>query len=205
MGPLNKMQRGICVAAAGAIAIGVIVQANSNGMDETPWMLGIVAIAALLFIATIGMRSRSAPKPSAASSEALSLRIVPAFKDAREQFLSFLRTRVREIAPSELDDGQAAILNQMQTMMQHHFEATACVAAFMLVYLAAHKSDADFASSPALRTLKLAAANAFVIATTTGIMKPTSWRWHPRRKSSPSAKWRPTSALPTSRPSGPIH
>lgn len=35
MGPLSKIQRGICWFAAGAIAIGVIVQANSNGMGET--------------------------------------------------------------------------------------------------------------------------------------------------------------------------
>ena len=73
--PLSKNQRRIAAVAALAVAILLAIQAGNVGLEHTPWLIGVLVIAALLVLA---IAPASSPSTAALVGNQSSVQLVPA-------------------------------------------------------------------------------------------------------------------------------
>lgn len=57
---LTKPQRIVALATAGVIGIVLSLQVNEHGLEETPWLIGILVIAALVLLGLKDANNREA-------------------------------------------------------------------------------------------------------------------------------------------------
>ncbi|AWC22462.1 hypothetical protein CO731_01926 [Aminobacter sp. MSH1] len=75
---LTTIQRRLAMGAAAVVAVLLWVQADSVGLDETPWLIGVLVILALLFLAFAPKRETGKTFPASSTVSANSKNIAPA-------------------------------------------------------------------------------------------------------------------------------
>jgi hypothetical protein len=142
---LTTTQRRVCTAAAGAIALLLVYQILEVGLEETPWLIGIVVLAGFLGLALAPAAplagQRSGPE-IATDASVPSLDPVKAFRKAT----SLTRPRMAAVA---LPEG-VAIGN---SLFDDHVRLQADKLAWMAAFLLAEQSQFGFQETPAYQTL----------------------------------------------------
>lgn len=127
---LTKPQRIVALATAGAIAIVLWVQVEENGLEDTPWLIGFLIIAALISLA---LKSSSTSADSlaqkkkhqvAVAKELKQLSVEQFFSSARNHFERFYREQIEALKDTKranvLKTKQASLIREaafMATML----------------------------------------------------------------------------------------
>ena len=150
---LNNVQRGGLVAAAIVIAFILYRQIDDNGLEDTPWLLGILVILALLMFST----ARSLPGQNASEkavhppilNDGTGLKLKADFLEITQRLEDFFRTKVSDIP---------------HTLPVHFFAETAGYlsgvafrGAFMLTLLKREKQKRGYSESVEVGQLRILA------------------------------------------------
>lgn len=143
----NKLQRAALVVAAAVIGIILWVQIDSSGLDDTPWLWGILIILALLLLASRGesagtvMPTIQSPMPK------------PAIEDLRPEFLEVVG-RVEDFIRAKLATLPHDLPVQFLGETGGYIDGVALRGAFALTLLRREQRHKGYIESDAVMELR---------------------------------------------------
>lgn len=145
---LSKAQRWLAIGLAIVIALVLFQQVDEDGLDETPWLIGLLVIGGLLFIA-FGSSSSVSP-PSKVTVPTASKDIQADFLEAYTRVANFLKLATANIILLEIGEMRSELLKQA--------DEVGLKFAFAIHWLAIARQSPEAQNGPEAKALLHAAA-----------------------------------------------